>query len=103
MIDDMTMRNLSANTQETYIRSVAQLSAFHWRLPDQLGVEHLRDFHLHLVSRGLVANSISVKMAALRFFYGTTLQRPDIAAAIPTPRRTDHLPTVLAKRLRDCS
>jgi Phage integrase, N-terminal SAM-like domain len=29
MIDDMTMRNLSANTQETYIRSVAQFSAFH--------------------------------------------------------------------------
>ena len=97
MIDDMTMRNLSANTQETYIRSVAQLSAFHRRSPDQLGVEHLRDFHLHLVSRGLVANSISVKMAALRFFYGTTLQRPDIAAEIPTPRRTDHLPTVLAR------
>ena len=97
MIDDMTMRNLSANTQETYIRSVAQLSAFHGRSPDQLGVEHLRDYHLHLVSRGLVANSISVKMAALRFFYGTTLQRPDIAAAIPTPRRTDHLPTVLAR------
>ena len=96
MIDDMTMRNLSANTQETYIRSVAQLSAFHRRLPDQLGVEHLRDFHL-IWSRGHVANSFSVKMAALRFFYGTTLQRPDIAAAIPTPRRTDHLPTVLAR------
>ena len=83
MIDDMTMRNLSANTQETYIRSVAQFSAFHRRLPDQLGVEHLRDFHLHLVSRGLVANSISVKMAALRFFYGTTLQRPDYRRGDP--------------------
>jgi site-specific recombinase XerD len=72
MIDDMMMRNLSPNTQETYIRSVAQFSAFHRRSPDKLGVEHLRDFHLHLVSRGLVANSIAVKMAALRFFYGTT-------------------------------
>ncbi len=81
MIDDMMMRNLSPNTQETYIRSVAQFSAFHRRSPDKLGVEHLRDFHLHLVSRGLVANSIGVKMAALRFFYGTTLRRPDIAAA----------------------
>lgn len=97
MIDDMTMRNLSPNTQETYIRSVAQFCAFHRRSPDQLGIEHLRAFHLHLVSCGLVANSIGVKMAALRFFYGTTLQRPDIAAAIPTPRRTDHLPTVLAR------
>jgi len=97
MIDDMTMRNLSANTQETYIRSVAQFSAFHRRSPDKLGVEHVRDFHLHLVSRGLLANSIAVKMAALRFFYGTTLRRPDIAAEIPTPRRPDRLPTVLAR------
>ena len=37
MIDDMTMRNLSANTQETYIRSVAQFSAFQRRSPDKLG------------------------------------------------------------------
>jgi integrase/recombinase XerD len=97
MIDDMTMRNLSANTQETYIRSVAQFGAFHRRSPDKLGVEHVRDFHLHLVSRGLVANSIAV--AALRFFYGTTLRRPDIAA-IPTPRRPDRLPAVLARAER---
>ena len=97
MIDDMTMRNLSPNTQETYIRSVAQFSAFHRRSPDELGIEHLRAFHLHLVSRGLVANSIGVKMAALRFLYGTTLRRPGIAAGIPVPRRTDHLPTVLAR------
>jgi integrase/recombinase XerD len=97
MIDDMTMRNLSPSTHETYIRAVAQFSAFHRRSPDRLGVEHLREYHLHLVSRGLTANSICVKMGALRFFYGTTLRRPDIAGQIPMPRRTDHLPTVLAR------
>ena len=97
MIDDMTMRNLSPNTHETYVRAVAQFSAFHRRSPDKLGVEHLREYHLHLVSRGLMANSICVKMGALRFFYGTTLRRPDIAGQIPMPRRTDHLPTVLAR------
>src|SRR5262249_7580941 len=89
MIDDMTMRNLSANTQETYIRSVAQFSAFHRRSPDKLGVASC-------IARP-VANSIAVKMAALRFFYGTTLRRPHIAAEIPTPRRPDRLPTVLAR------
>ena len=36
-------------------------------------------------------------MAALRYFYGTTLRRPDIAAAIAVPRRTEHSPTVLAR------
>jgi integrase/recombinase XerD len=40
MIDDMTMRNLSPSTQETYIRAVAQFSTFHRRSPDKLGVEH---------------------------------------------------------------
>src|SRR5207245_2533395 len=97
MIDDMTMRNLSPSTQETYIRAVAQFSTFHWRSPDKLGVEHLREYHLHLVSRGLSANSICVKMSALRFFYRTTLRRPAIAGQIPMPRRLDHLPTVLAR------
>jgi site-specific recombinase XerD len=104
MIDDMTMRNLSPNTQETYIRSVAQFSAFHRRSPDKLGVKHVRDFHLHLVSRSVVANSIAVKMAALRFFYGTTLRRPDIAAEIPTPRRRIVCRRFLpARRSSDCS
>src|SRR2546426_2779550 len=97
MIDDMTMRNLSPSTQETYIRAVAQFSTFHWRSPDNLGVEHLREYHLYLVSRGLSANSICVKMSALRFFYRTTLRRPAIAGQIPMPRRLDHLPTVLAR------
>jgi integrase/recombinase XerD len=97
MIDDMTMRNLSPSTQETYIRAVAEFSTFHRRSPDKLGVEHLRDYHLHLVSRGLTANSIWVKMGALRFFYRTTLRRPDIAKQIPMPRRLDNLPTVLAR------
>ena len=96
MIDDMMMRNLSPNTQETYIRSVAQFSAFHRRSPDKLGVEHLRDFHLHLVSRGLVANSIAVKMAALRFFFVRVLKRRALKEELPTPKRHRRLPTVLS-------
>src|SRR5262249_49731083 len=95
MIDDMTMRNLSPSTQETYIRAVAQFSTLHRRSPDKLGVEHLREYHLHLVSRGITANSICVKMAALRFFYGTTLRRPDIVWQRPLPPRPHHLPPLL--------
>jgi site-specific recombinase XerD len=36
-------------------------------------------------------------MGALRFFFGTTLRRPDIARQIPMPRRSNNLPTVLAR------
>src|SRR5262249_44895152 len=97
MIDDMTMRNFSPNTHETYIRSVAQFSAFHRPSPDQLRVEHLRYFQLHLAFRGLVASSSAVRVAALRFFYDTALRRSHVAAEIRTPRRPDRLPAVLAR------
>ena len=52
VIDDMTKRNLSPSTHETYIRAVAQFSAFHRRSPDKLGVEHLREAR---ADQGLVA------------------------------------------------
>src|SRR5262245_14482031 len=87
MIDDMTMRNVSPSTQETYIRAVAELSTFHRRSPHKLGLEHLRACHLRLVSRGLTANSICVKMGALRFFYRTTLQRRRVATRVSARSR----------------
>ena len=36
MIDDMTIRNMSPNTQKIYIHAVANFSAFHGRSPDKL-------------------------------------------------------------------
>ena len=42
MIDDMTMRNMSPNTQKIYVSAVAKFSAFHGRSPDELGPEDVR-------------------------------------------------------------
>jgi site-specific recombinase XerD len=98
MIDDMKVRNLSAGTQKTYVRSVANFSAFHGRSPDELSYEDVRDYHLHLVARGLKATSICQILSALRFFYGTTLGWPDAAQQIPLPRRSDPLPAILSQQ-----
>jgi integrase/recombinase XerD len=73
MIDDMTIRNMSPCTKKIYVYAVARFSAFHGRSPDKLTVEDVRDYRLHLISRGLKATSIKPIMGALRFFYGTTL------------------------------
>ena len=97
MIDDMKIRNMSMSTQDAYIRAVAKFSAFHRQSPNGLGLEHLREYQLHLVSSGLKTTSICQKLSALRFFYGTTLRRPDIARQISFPRRSDFLPAVLAR------
>ena len=97
LIDDMTIRNMSPNTQKIYIYAVANFSAFHQRSPDKLGLEHIRDYHLHLVSRNLKPNSINPIMGALRFFYGKTLGQKHIVDEIPYARRADSLPAVLSR------
>jgi integrase/recombinase XerD len=95
MIDDMTIRNMSPCTKKIYVYAVARFSAFHGRSPDKLTVEDVRDYRLHLISRGLKATSINPIMGALRFFYGTTLGQKQVAEQIPYARRADTLPAVL--------
>lgn len=72
MIDDMKFRNMSPSTQKVYTYAVANFSAFHGRTPDKLGIEHVREYRLHLIARGLKPESINPIIGALRFFYGIT-------------------------------
>jgi integrase/recombinase XerD len=97
MIDDMTLRNMSPNTKNIYISAVARFSAYHRRSPDKLGLEDIRDYHLHLVSRNLKPTTINPIMGALRFFYGKTLGQKDIVDEIPYARLADSLPAVLSR------
>jgi integrase/recombinase XerD len=97
MIDDMTFRNMSPSTHKVYTYAVANFSAFHGRSPDKLGIEDVREYRLHLIARGLKANSINPIIGALRFFYGTTLGRKDIADQLPFARKEDTLPAVLSQ------
>ncbi|MGO9007061.1 MAG: tyrosine-type recombinase/integrase [Beijerinckiaceae bacterium] len=97
MIDDMTIRNMAPSTQYIYISAVARFSVFHGRSPDKLGLEDIRDYHLHLVSRNLKPNTINPIMGALRFFYGTTLGQKHVVDQIPYARRADTLPAVLSR------
>jgi site-specific recombinase XerD len=80
MLDDMKLRNLAAGTRRTYVRSVADFSGFHGRSPDELTLEDVRDYQLHLVARGLKASTICQVTSALRFLYAVTLDRPEQAA-----------------------
>src|SRR5215218_10473336 len=96
MLDDMRLRNMADGTRRAYVRSVAGFSAFHGRSPDELTLEDVRDYQLHLVARGLKASSICPIMSALRFLYAVTLDRPEQAARIPLPRKADPLPAILS-------
>ena len=51
MIEDMTIRNLSPATQQSYLYAVARFSRHFNCPPDRLGMEDVRAYQLHLVSR----------------------------------------------------
>jgi hypothetical protein len=44
MIEDLTIRNLSPETQRSYLHHVTKFSQFFGRSPDQLGYEEVRAY-----------------------------------------------------------
>ncbi|MBM3096416.1 site-specific integrase, partial [Ensifer sp. T173] len=50
MIEDMTVRNLSPATQQSYLYAVAKFSRHFGRSPDRLGLDEVHAFQVHLVS-----------------------------------------------------
>jgi site-specific recombinase XerD len=73
MIDDMSLRNMSALTQAAYTRAVKNFSKHFGKSPDKLMFEHVRQYQLSLVGRGLGPQAVNQIMCALRFFYKTTM------------------------------
>ena len=55
MIEDMTIRNLSPATQQSYIYAVAKFSRHFGHSPDRLGLEDVRAYQLRSSGRGLIS------------------------------------------------
>ena len=97
MIEDMTLRNLSPSTQQSYIYAVANFSChFDNASPDRLGVEEVRAYQLHLVGRKRSWSHINQVTCALRFFYVVTLGRKEAIERIISAREPQKLPLVLS-------
>jgi site-specific recombinase XerD len=96
MTEDMTVRNLSPATQRSYISAVSKFSRFFGRSPDQLSLEDVRTFQVHLVAKGISWPGLNQIVCALRFFYGVTLRRDEIPERISYARQPRKLPEVLS-------
>jgi integrase/recombinase XerD len=96
MIDDMSLRNLSPATQRPYLHAVTKFSRHYGRSPDQLGLEDVRAFQVHLVSQGISWPELNQTVCALRFFYGVTLDRGEIPERIAYARTPRKLPAILS-------
>ena len=96
MIEDISVRNLSPATQRSYISAVSKFSRYFGRSPDQLELEDVRAFQVHLVSRGISWPGLNQIVCALRFFYGVTLGEAEVPERIPYAREPRKLPVVLS-------
>jgi site-specific recombinase XerD len=98
MATDLRLHGMSPVTQRAYLRCARCLAAYHHRSPAVLGEAEVRAFLDHLVrDRRLSRGTLRVYVAALRFLYRVTLERPDVVRRVPTPRRNaERLPDILS-------
>src|SRR5450432_550887 len=96
MIEDMTVRNFVEKTRNDYIRHVRTFTAFLGRAPDTATPEDLRLFQLHQTQIGVRAPSINGSVAALRFFFTVTLDRPEMARHLTFVREPRRIPVILS-------
>jgi site-specific recombinase XerD len=96
MIEDMTIRNLSRSTQQSYVYAVAKFSRHFNCPPDRLGMEEIRAYQLHLVGQKYSWTHINQVTCALRFFYGITLGQKEAFERIVAGKEPEKLPPVLS-------
>jgi integrase/recombinase XerD len=97
MLEELRRRNYSESTIHAYIRTVEHFSCYFHRPPNQLGPEHIRQYQAALFTQWKLApNTVTQRLAALRFFYVKVLKRGWSVAETPYPKKVFHLPQVLS-------
>src|SRR5438046_1482539 len=98
MIDDMQLRNLAASTQRQYIAYVAGFAKYFNKSPEELDIEAVRQYQLHLLNeRKLSPEAVNQYTSAMKFLYLTTLEMPWTNEYFPRVRRPYKLPVVLSQ------
>jgi site-specific recombinase XerD len=99
MLEELQRRNLSKNTARVYLHAVEEFSRYYNAPPDQLDLEHVRKYQVHLFTdRKLDATSVAQQLSALRFFFLKTLKRPWPIEGFPFPKQPVRLPFVLCAK-----
>ena len=67
------------------------------RSPDTATSEDLRRFQVHLARQEIGVATINAAIAALRFFFNVTLERPDLVRPLTTVNKPRRAPVVLSQ------
>ena len=95
MIRAMELKNLSANTQRSYLAAVTGLAKHYQQSPVKITDKMIEDYLLYLKNdKGNAPNSCGSVLTGLRFFYHTVAQKK-ISVDYTLRKKPRKLPTVL--------
>jgi len=107
LIEDMTMRRFWPETQRNYQRDVGRFATWLGRSPHTATAEDVRRFQIEQREAGVPAPTMNSIVAALRFLFTHTLDRPDLARKLVRTAHARTIPVVLTqsemKRLLDAT
>ena len=95
MLEDMAVRQFGEKTKHDYIRHVESFAKFLGRSPDTATAEDVRRFQV-LTERGVQPPTLNGSASALRFLFGTTLDRAELARHLARVHYPRKLPRVLS-------
>jgi len=99
MLEELERRNYAPSTIRAYIRTIEHF-AHHFRCsPDKLGPDHIRQYQAAMFRTWKLApNTVTQRLAALRFLYIQVLKRGWSVAETPYPKKVLHLPQILSQQ-----
>ena len=99
MIEELERRNYAPATIRAYIRTIEHFARYFQRSPDRLGTEHIRQYQAAMFRAWkLSPNTVTQRLAALRFLYIQVLKRGWSVAETPYPKKVLRLPQVLSQQ-----
>jgi integrase/recombinase XerD len=98
MIRSLKTSGMSIYTQKAYLSAMRFFIGYYMKSPDQLGLEEIQKYHLHLIEdKNLSPKTINVYMAGVKFFYEMCLKREFKYGDIPRMKAPRTVPEILSQ------
>jgi len=98
MIREMELRNLSKNTQKSYLQAVSGLAKYYMQSPDKMTKEMIEDYLLYLKKeKGDALTTIASAITGLRFLYNNVVGNEELSPSCTFAKTPRKLPTVLSQ------
>jgi site-specific recombinase XerD len=96
MARDLALRNLADGTRQQYLRCCCELVRYHMKSPVELDEADIKEFLHRLLELGAGPETLKMHVAGVKFLFGVTLNRPEVAERIPWPKVPRRKPDILS-------